>query len=83
MGKALPIKHIGIFRALCDGRKRAMLREDLGVERYRTLGVKERLEDQEPYRICPACIKVVGNPHLVVARMKRRRTRAADRVVPE
>ena len=79
MGKALSIKHIGIMHALCDGRKRADLREDLGVERYRGLGVKERLRDQEPYRICPECIKVVGDPKAMYQRMLRR-TRRVSRV---
>ena len=58
----LPIKHIGVFRALCDRRKRAMLRADLGVERYKQLGVKERFEGQEKYRVCPVCIKRVSRP---------------------
>ena len=53
------VRHIGIMRALCDRRKHASLREDLGVERYRILGIKERFKGEAPYRICPACIKRV------------------------
>jgi hypothetical protein len=54
---ALPVRHIGEIFALCDRRKRANLRPDLGAERYRQLGVKERFVGEAPYRVCPACIK--------------------------
>lgn len=61
MAKALPIKHIGIMRALCDRRRKANLRSDLGADRYRQLGVKERFRGEEPYRICPSCIKCASD----------------------
>lgn len=64
MAKALPIKHIGILRAICDRRRNAYLRTDLGADRYRQLGVKERHVGQAPYRICPACIKALPNLYL-------------------
>ncbi len=64
----LPIEHIGIPRALCDGRKRAYLRSDLGEDRYKQLGVSERFKDQAPYKICAACIKALPTQYL-----KRRR----------
>lgn len=68
---SIPIRHIGVCRALCDGRKRASLREDLGAERYKQLGVKERFKDEAPYRICPECIKRVGDTAWRLARHRR------------
>lgn len=67
-------RHIGIGRALCDGRKRAELREDLGPERYRLLGVKERFAGQEPYRVCAACIKRVADVKWMANRWRAART---------
>jgi hypothetical protein len=57
----MEIRHIGIGRAFCDGRKRAMLRTDLGADRYRRLGLKERFTGEAPYKICRACIKRAGD----------------------
>ena len=53
----LPIRHIG-YLSLCRAEYRAdnIARVDLGAERYRILGVRERLKDQAPYRICKRCI---------------------------
>lgn len=82
MAKAINIKHIGIMRALCDGRKRASLREDLGADRYRQLGISERLRDQAPYRICRACIKRVTNLNFMVNRWRTKNRRPANRSAP-
>ena len=70
-----PIKHIGINRALCDGRKKAHLREDLGVDRYKQLGVKERFKGEAPYKICPACIRRVGDSQFMYRRWMPKRNR--------
>lgn len=72
MAKALPIKHIGLMRALCDRRKRAYLREDLGVDRYKVLGVSELFVGEAPYRICARCISRVGNWRWMAARHRSR-----------
>lgn len=50
------IKHIGNVLALCDRKKSANLREDLGYSRYAKLGIEERFRDQLPYRICKKCL---------------------------
>ncbi len=57
MAKRFPIRHIG-YLALCDAKHRMnnINRIDLGEERYRILGVKERLKDERPYRCCQRCI---------------------------
>lgn len=73
--KKLPIKHVGIFAALCDGRKKANLRDDLGVERYKQLGVKERHLGEAPYRICPECIAAVPNAWKILSQRRARRDR--------
>ena len=56
------IKHIG-YLALCNGKNyeydRLIVRRDLGVERYKLLGVKERLRNEPPYRVCKRCIRVL------------------------
>ena len=75
MAKAIPTKHIGIIYALCDRRKSASLREDLGVERYKQLGVKERHVGQEPYRICPKCIRCVGDSRWMAYEKNKARRR--------
>jgi hypothetical protein len=56
----LPIHHIGVPWAACNRRLRADLRDDLGAERYRQLGVKERFKDEKPYRVCARCIATVS-----------------------
>ena len=53
------IRHIGVIRALCNPKIPAGLREDLGGDRYRQLGVRERFKDELPYRICVKCIRAV------------------------
>lgn len=51
------IRHIG-YLSLCDGKHRnnSIHRIDLGVERYKALGVKERFKNEPPYRVCKRCI---------------------------
>lgn len=73
MAKALPIRHIGNLSAICDRRRRASLREDLGEERYRQLGVKERHVGEAPYRICPKCIAKLPTLWKDQQRYRRRR----------
>lgn len=74
-----PIKHIGIMRALCDGRKRANLRTDMSAEEYRRLGTPPALlSDEEPYRVCRACIKLAGDWRFLTWG-KRRKPPRADR----
>ena len=53
----MKIKHIGYF-SLCRGEYTGtdILRIDLGVKRYRSLGIKERFKDEKPYRVCKRCI---------------------------
>lgn len=80
MAKALPIRHIGIFSAICDRRRKANLRTDLGEERYRQLGVKERHLGEAPYRICPKCIGKLPTLWKDEMRYRKRRDRkVADR----
>jgi hypothetical protein len=57
----MDIKHIGNIRALCDRRKPASLREDMGKPWYRSAGrgKERRLLNEKPYRICTACIKAL------------------------
>lgn len=69
----LPIKHVGIHRALCNEKLRAELRPDLGAERYRQLGVSERFKNEDPYRICKNCIRLADKWHVVELRRKHRR----------
>lgn len=64
----VPIKHIGLGRAICDRRRAAYLRTDLGEARYRRLGVRERFKGEEPYRICERCIAALPTQYT-----KRRR----------
>lgn len=53
------IQHIGNGSAICNKRIPANLREDLGYERYRQLGVRERFLGQDSYRICGNCLRIV------------------------
>lgn len=55
--KRLPIRHLG-YLSLCDAKHRDnnIRRIDLGVARYRQLGVRERFKDEKPYRVCKHCI---------------------------
>lgn len=76
MAKALPIRHIGLMQAICDRRRTADLRTDLGADRYRQLGVKERFVGEAPYRVCPACIKAL--PFQYLPRKRRRVDRKAE-----
>ena len=52
-----PIRHIG-YLSLCDAKrhKDSIVRIDLGVKRYRQLGVKDRFKGEKPYRVCKRCI---------------------------
>lgn len=76
--KTLPIKHIGIMYAICDRRRNAHLRTDLGVERYKQLGVKERFKGEAPYRICPRCIAKLPTLYVEAQRFGRRKLRHGD-----
>jgi len=55
----VPIVHIGNVLAICNKNIFANLRKDLGYERYKQLGVKERFRDQKPYRICKNCLRAI------------------------
>lgn len=66
------IKHIGVLWALCNPRINAYLRDDLEPERYRQLGVKERFQNEAPYRICKRCITCVEQPWSVREERKER-----------
>ena len=74
----LPIKHIGIIQAICDRRRSANLRTDLGEERYLQLGVKERHRGEDPYRICPECIAKLPTLWKDERLYRRRRDRRAS-----
>ena len=76
---SLPLKHIGNLMAICDRRKRANLREDLGAERYKQLGVKERLEGETPYKVCPRCIAKLATIFEDTRRYRLRRDRRLKR----
>lgn len=59
----IKIKHIGIVIPLCgvaynmENRYFHLgLREDLGYERYKRMGVTEIFKDEAPYRICKKCL---------------------------
>ena len=54
------IRHIGNILAVCNPNLWANLREDLGVSRYKILGVRELMLDETPYRICKRCIKTIA-----------------------
>lgn len=54
-----PVRHIGIFNALCNKRHKANLRTDLGFERYLNLGINERFYNEKPYRICKKCLNII------------------------
>lgn len=56
--RRLPIKHIGDVLAICDGKTKSYLREDLGYKRYKQLGVRERFRNEPPYRICSRCLAI-------------------------
>lgn len=61
--KKIPVRHIGIIKPIC-GRKtnsHRSLREDLGLERYKMLGVKERFANESMYRICSYCLIKINN----------------------
>jgi hypothetical protein len=75
MKNKLPIEHIGNVLALCSPHISANLREDLGYERYKKLGVSELFRNEEPYRICKRCLRVVRNCR--VFQSPRRRSRYA------
>jgi hypothetical protein len=60
------------MRAICDRRRAAYLRTDLGAERYRALGVKERFKNEAPYRVCAKCIAKLPTLYL------QRRRRSSD-----
>lgn len=55
------IKHIG-YLSLCAARHHPdnILRIDLGVKRYRSLGVRERFKNEAPYRVCKRCIAAIA-----------------------
>lgn len=57
---SVPIQHIGYF-ALCNAKHHAdnVHRIDLGSQRYKQLGVRERFKNEKPYRICKRCIAVI------------------------
>jgi len=58
----LKIKHIGIVFAVCSKKITVgsnSLREDLGYERYKQLGVNEQFAGEKPYRICTRCLKKI------------------------
>lgn len=83
--KRLPIRHIG-YHALCDAKHRDdnIHRIDLGVVRYRQLGVRERFKDEKPYRVCKRCIKNVPGEYLARAFAKAfKRKRRVDRTAKE
>lgn len=54
------IKHIGNVLAICNRSISANLREDLGLKRYKQLGVKELFKNENPYRVCGNCLKVIA-----------------------
>lgn len=56
----MEIRHIG-FLSLCAAKhsNSNITRIDLGAKRYKQLGVKERLKDEKPYRVCKRCIAKV------------------------
>ena len=53
----MKIRHIGYF-SLCRAEHHTdnIARIDLGAARYRRLGVRERLKNETPYRVCKRCI---------------------------
>jgi len=70
--KKLPIKHIGNVIPICRDKKHKdfseksfgeskhfTLREDLGYDRYRQLGIIERFRNEIPYRICERCLMII------------------------
>lgn len=59
--KKIRIEHIGNVLALCNKNIPANLREDLGSDRYKQLGVVERFKGEEEYRICKRCIAKIKN----------------------
>jgi hypothetical protein len=56
------IKHIG-YLALCNGKNydydRRITRIDLSAREYRDLGVRHRLRNEPPYRVCKRCLRAV------------------------
>jgi hypothetical protein len=56
----MKIKHIG-YLALCNAwhYDDCIQRIDLGAARYKRLGVRERLKDEKPYRVCKNCIRKI------------------------
>lgn len=88
-----PIRHIGVVIPICgaliqkDPNAPAYmsfhesLREDLGYERYKVLGIHERFSNQKPYRICEKCLSIIakkeGRTHKVrnseqIAKLERK-----------
>lgn len=60
----LPVRHIGYTISLCgkwpnDTKQPRIARVDLGSDRYKRLGVKERLKSEAPYRVCERCIAYI------------------------
>jgi len=55
--KSLPVRHVG-YLALCDGKHGIdnITSVNLGVARYKRLGVRERFKGEAPYRVCKRCI---------------------------
>lgn len=67
----LPIRHIGNVIPVCGLKqkdpnapayesKHRSLREDLGYERYKQMGLSERFKDEKPYRMCENCLSVIA-----------------------
>lgn len=62
MNKNLKVRHIGVVFAICSNKTLSnsfSLREDLGYERYKNMGVVERFKGEEPYRICKKCLAII------------------------
>ncbi len=53
------IKHIGHVRALCGSGELPNLNDNLGLARYRELGVTELFKGEQPYTVCEKCIEVI------------------------
>ena len=59
--KKIEIRHIGNVVSLCNNKLSSNLREDLGSDRYKKLGISERLHGERKYRICKRCIAKIKN----------------------
>jgi hypothetical protein len=69
--KKIPVKHIGVT-PICGAYSIRNLdsihSSDLGLDRYKILGVIERFKDEAPYRICQSCMVQVE----IMERIKRK-----------